>query len=404
VLAPAPVEAVVGAYCAAFRPALSLVAENLALRVPSRAAMMDVEDATKEYEARLGEHTLLLGPDLELKHQQMAAAAFPFFRATFYRWFEVWQETCAELHDAPVVLSVGDLHVENFGTWRDSEGRLVWGVNDFDEAAPLPWTQDLVRLATSAHLAMDAARLSVGRNEVCTAILDGYREALSSGGRPFILAERHGWLRKIALGKLRNPVRFWEKLDALPTLSGSVPQVAESALRRGLPGAGPEWRIVHRIAGLGSLGRQRFAAIAEWNGGRVAREVKVLLPSVCLGVLPKGGECRTYYRAIIDAAVRAPDPCAVVLDEWIVRRLAPDCARVELADLPQDRDETRLLNAMGFETGNVHLGSRDLRHEILRDLARRPEDWLHQAARRLRKAVRKDWVNFRRRDASHASR
>ena len=31
-------------------------------------------------------------------------------------------------------LSVGDLHVENFGTWRDSEGRLIWGINDFDEA------------------------------------------------------------------------------------------------------------------------------------------------------------------------------------------------------------------------------------------------------------------------------
>jgi len=32
------------------------------------------------------------------------------------------------------VLAVGDLHVENFGTWRDAEGRLIWGVNDFDES------------------------------------------------------------------------------------------------------------------------------------------------------------------------------------------------------------------------------------------------------------------------------
>jgi hypothetical protein len=36
---------------------------------------------------------------------------------------------------APVVTGVGDLHVENFGTWRDADARLVWGVNDFDEAA-----------------------------------------------------------------------------------------------------------------------------------------------------------------------------------------------------------------------------------------------------------------------------
>jgi uncharacterized protein (DUF2252 family) len=26
--------------------------------------------------------------------------------------------------------------VENFGAWRDVEGRLIWGINDFDEA----WT------------------------------------------------------------------------------------------------------------------------------------------------------------------------------------------------------------------------------------------------------------------------
>ena len=51
-------------------------------------------------------------------------------------------------------LGVGDLHVENFGTWRDAESRLVWGINDFDEACCLPYTQDLVRLAASARFAV----------------------------------------------------------------------------------------------------------------------------------------------------------------------------------------------------------------------------------------------------------
>ena len=48
------------------------------------------------------------------------------------------------------MLAVGDLHVENFGTWRDADGRLCWGINDFDEADRLPYTNDLVRLAASA--------------------------------------------------------------------------------------------------------------------------------------------------------------------------------------------------------------------------------------------------------------
>src|SRR5260370_32652719 len=59
-------------------------------------------------------------------------------------------QTCA-LPISHEVLAVGDLHVENFGTWRDAEGRLTWGVNDFDEAYPLPYTIDLARLATSVR-------------------------------------------------------------------------------------------------------------------------------------------------------------------------------------------------------------------------------------------------------------
>jgi uncharacterized protein (DUF2252 family) len=110
---------------------------------------MNIVKATKKYEDWLGLHIPIVGRDLRLKHEQMAAALFPFFRATFYRWVQVWPEVCAELDRVPHILSVGDLHVENFGTWRDTDGRLVWGVNDFDEACVFPYTMDLVRLATS---------------------------------------------------------------------------------------------------------------------------------------------------------------------------------------------------------------------------------------------------------------
>ena len=95
---------------------------------------MDIKQATEEYEAWLGKRLTLVPADLELKHQRMAESPFPFLRATFYRWVQRWPEVCPELATAPAVLSVGDLHVENFGTWRDAEGRLIWGINDFDEA------------------------------------------------------------------------------------------------------------------------------------------------------------------------------------------------------------------------------------------------------------------------------
>src|SRR5271169_5343237 len=109
------------------------------------ADSMNIAKATVRYEDWLGTYTPLIKRDIQLKHQRMAEAAFSFFRATFYHWMQVWPRICPSLDKAPKVLAVGDLHVENFGTWRDVEGRLIWGVNDFDEAAELPYTVDLVR-------------------------------------------------------------------------------------------------------------------------------------------------------------------------------------------------------------------------------------------------------------------
>ena len=79
--------------------------------------------------------------------------------------------------DEDVLLAVGDLHVENFGVWRDSHQRLVWGVNDFDDACELPFTSDLVRLATSAMLAASVARVDVSARGICALFLEGYRLA-----------------------------------------------------------------------------------------------------------------------------------------------------------------------------------------------------------------------------------
>src|SRR6202163_150612 len=143
---------------------------------------MNIVKATKQYEDWLGLHIRIVEPDLQFKHEQMAAALFPFFRATFYRWLQVWPEECAELDRVPHILSVGDLHVENVGTWRDTDGRLVWGVNDFDEACVYPYTMDLVRLATSALLATRENRLAMKPKGSATAILAGYEQGMEEGG------------------------------------------------------------------------------------------------------------------------------------------------------------------------------------------------------------------------------
>ncbi len=246
----------------------------------------DIRQATQGYEAWLGKRIELIPADVDLKHQRMAESPFAFLRATFYRWVQRWPEVCPELAAAPAVLSVGDLHIENFGTWRDAEGRLIWGINDFDEAYPMPYTNDLVRLAASALLAIGGNHLSLDDQDACEAILAGYRTVLDQGSCPFVLAERHHWLRDLAHGNLRDPVAFWDKLDKLPAATETIAPQVLAALERWLPERGLSYKLVHRIAGLGSLGRQRLVALADWRGGLIAREAKALAVSACLWEQP----------------------------------------------------------------------------------------------------------------------
>jgi hypothetical protein len=361
---------------------------------------MNIVKATKKYEDWLGSHIRIVEPDLKFKHEQMAAALFPFFRATFYRWLQVWPEVCAKLDEVPHLLSVGDLHVENFGTWRDCEGRLVWGVNDFDEASVYPYTMDLVRLATSALLAIRAHRLAMKPKESAAAILAGYEQSLESGGRAFVLGENHEWLRAIAESKLRDPIVFWGKMDRLPTAKGEIPERAREAIEHLLPERGIRYRLARRRAGLGSLGRVRLVAIAEWKGARVAREAKPLLPSALLWVNPKRATAEILYGAILKEAVRCPDPYVQMRGNWIVRRLSPHCSRIELDDLKTSKRELRVLEAMGRETANVHLGTIEKRKAILQDLRGRKGNWLAGAAQAMADAMEKDWRVWRERRRS----
>jgi hypothetical protein len=357
---------------------------------------MDIFEATQKYEIWLRERIPVIQRDLDRKHELMREAPFPFLRATFYRWAQTFPQVCAPAASALEVLGVGDLHVENFGTWRDIEGRLIWGINDFDEVCWLPYTCDLVRLATSAHLAIAANHLKITPGRACESILAGYRAGLRCGGRAFVLAEHHTALRQMAVERLKQPELFWEKMNALPTWRGKIPASAAKALKRMMPDPDLNARIAHRLAGLGSLGRRRFVALADWHGGTIAREAKELTESAWHCFDERRARSEIYYQEALDRARRCPDPFVRKRGRWIVRRLAPDCSRIELASLPAKHDAARLLEAMGWETANVHLGSRE-GHQFESDLRKRKAGWLHKAALAMVESIMRDWRDWRKR-------
>ncbi len=361
---------------------------------------MNIVKSTELYEAWLAKHLTPVPEDLKQKHSEMAKDHFSFLRATFYRWMQCWPEICGVELSAPRVLAVGDVHVENFGTWRDAEGRLIWGVNDFDEAYELPYTLDLTRLATSAHIAIQAAQLSIPASDACGAILEGYARGMKEGGRPLVLEEKNEWLRDTVTGELRKPEKFWAKFDVLEEITGKVPASARKAIERMLPKPLPAYRLVHRTAGLGSLGRQRFAAVADYHGGKLAREAKALAPSACVWAAKPGASSQILYARMLRQAIRAADPFLELKGSWIVRRLSPHCGRIELNKLPAVRDEQQLMDSMGYEVANIHLGTPGAKGKIERDMKKRGADWLHAAAEKMLRQSAADWGDWRKRGKS----
>jgi Uncharacterized protein conserved in bacteria (DUF2252) len=369
---------------------------NSAVERPSlEGKEINIESATASYEAWMRSCTTVLRSDLQSKHEQMKETPFAFLRGTFYRWAQLWPSVCADLCSGPKVLAVGDLHVNSFGTWRDAEGRLCWGVDDFDEAWPLAYTNDLVRLAASLKIVIDAEGLSIKLKDGCNAILDGYSNSLREGGCPIVLAEEEQKLGKLGVDSFKPPSNFWEKLNRRPAVRQPLAKDLKRALEKTLPEAGMEYKVVRRQAGLGSLGQERFVAIAMWEGGFIAREAKSTVPSACSWLNDQTSQRQSWYERAISSAVRSADPFQLIDGSWLIRRLSPDSNPIDIQTLPKHSDEEMLLTAMGSEAANVHLGTKGQTKKILKDLKMRKRGWLQGAAVDMAKVLVKDWKRYR---------
>jgi hypothetical protein len=350
--------------------------------------------------------------DVKKKHKKMAKDAFQFLRATYWRWAETIDEICPELMSGPEVLAVGDLHAENFGTWRDGEGRLIWGVNDFDEAARMPYAIDIVRLAASAVL---AEVRGISDERICASILEGYREGITHP-KPFVLDRENKELRDAFIVSDDQRTEFWSKFD--PAQLQTTPDVDmkpvkkppgryAKVLEQARPDNDVAFQYFARSAGTGSLGRPRFVGTGAWRGDLIVRETKAI---VCSGwVLAHRGSHKLRCAEIASGRYRSPDPTYELRGPVLVRRLSPNDFKIETRqkekkggkaaaepDNPKAVERKELvhadvLRAMGRDLAAIHRGTDDNKKAIQSDLRRRNANWLFVAVGKAARAVEVDF-------------
>jgi len=225
---------------------------------------------------------------LALKFEAMQKSAFAFFRGTCHLFCEDWPAT-SRLNDTPVVWVCGDLHIENFGTYKGDNRLVYFDIADFDESTLAPCAWDLTRLATSALILAKSHGLK-RKSAIahCDVFLDAYRAALREG--------KARWIeRAVAQGPVKSLLQSLGSQDrgafiASRTDRGSrgtrvridgehtleISQKDRKRIARfmaDLVRNRPYSRffrvldVARRIAGTGALGLERYTILVEGRGG-----------------------------------------------------------------------------------------------------------------------------------------
>ena len=331
---------------------------------------MSVIDDVRDYEMWLRTCSDVVEAGLREKHKRMAKNAFKFLRATCFRFARTLPRYAPELATAPKVPSVGDAHIENWGTWRDAEGRLVWGVNDFDDAALLPYPYDLVRLATSARLASGIAGTP---NDRADWILSGYLRGLENP-KPWILDGSQAWMQAL-LGRPLTRLGIADDAASSVIPGSDLPPQILKALIEQLPPDTCDLVFLTRQRGGGSLGRPRYLVEGRWQGGPVCREAKALVPSAwdwASGMPGVAGQSLM----LATGRHRSPDPFLSLNSGYMIRRIAYDSEKIDMTDSDTVAFGGDVLAAMGSDLAAIHLSGMVDPATLRGDLMDRKKGWL----------------------------
>lgn len=228
----------------------------------------------------------------KIKYDKMAKDSFSFFRGSCHLFHEDWPIACgasgaigAKIDRAPQLYICGDLHLENFGTYKGADRQVYFGINDFDEGRYAPLTRDITRLAVSVLLVGKMLGLEkADRAAITTSLLSSYRQTLLTGQRQNLkeangivgdlLVKSAGRSRLDLLKKYLGDVdsdKLQEKADKILAIADTQRDQVLAVYRDwAKQQPNPEFYecldIKQRLAGLGSLGVDRYLLLVVGKG------------------------------------------------------------------------------------------------------------------------------------------
>jgi len=239
---------------------------------------------------------------LALKYREMCKSPFAFFRGTAHLFWEDIAARSGVLPGGPPVWACGDLHFENFGSFQGDNGLSYFDLNDFDEAALAPATWEVSRFVASAYVAAPSLNLTRAKiTELVESFLDTYQTALGDGKARWIeRATATGMVRTLlrrvskqtramllnsrtTMKKGKRRIRI-DGRHALPITESQRTNVTRRLDNFAKSQPDPDFfrvlDVARRVAGLGSLGLERYIVLVRGDrDGNAILDVKQAAPS-----------------------------------------------------------------------------------------------------------------------------
>ena len=259
--------------------------------------MLDPVSSIAEFNAGRDPERLLM------KYLAMRASTFAFMRGTCHLFYDELARG-GVFKSAPAVWVCGDLHLENFGSYKGDNRLVYFDINDFDESALAPASWDLVRLLTSIRIAADELRIGTSdTNSLCEDCLQAYSAALVEGKAYWVERETANGLVRALLDRVRDRPRavFLDtrtvttrgkrrlRIDGQKALETSDAErgvittfMREFAKGQEHPAFYQVLDVARRVAGTGSLGVDRYVILVEGKGSPDSNyllDLKRALPS-----------------------------------------------------------------------------------------------------------------------------